>query len=164
MKSFLIYLAALFLLMAFQAVFISGAKPDLPLVLVCFYSLGHGAVLGGAFGALAGFIADSASGFLIGPNLFSKFLAALFIYNFRRKFFVWNAVLCMLFITGITAADMAFIFFYIRMFSGIEPPSLFSLTAALQVVYNSAAALLFYRVIGAEDGFPQRAPWMSANT
>lgn len=158
MKDFLLYVLAAFLLISLQAVLFKVVKPDLLLVLVCLYSLKYGGAKSMAFGSLAGLMADSASGFLIGPNIISKFFAALAVNFFREKLFRWNSMIGVVVIAGITAADMIFIYFYIRTFSGIYPADIFPGIAVLQIIYTAAAAFVLYRVIMPDKDFIQQKP------
>lgn len=158
MKDFLLYVLSAFLLISIQAVLFRGVKPDLLLVIVCLYSLKYGGARSLAFGAVAGLLADSASGFLIGPNIISKFIASAVMNFSREKLFSWNSFICMVVITGITVADIIFIYFYTRTFSGIYPADIFSGIAVLQVIYTAAAAFVFYHVIMPGKDFIQREP------
>ena len=60
MKKFLLYLVFAYLALSVQAIFFKGIKPDLILVLVCFYALGHDHLKGVAYGALTGLLIDTA--------------------------------------------------------------------------------------------------------
>ncbi len=152
MKPFLVYLSAVLLLVAVQSVFFPGVRPDLVLVIVCLYSLKYGTVKGVPFGAAAGFVLDSASGFIIGPNVISKILAVFLINYIRRKFFTWNSILCAVVILGITLVDLLWVYFFMRTFSRLLPMGLISDTAMIQAAYTSAAAFLLYHVVRPEAG------------
>lgn len=147
MKDFLLYILSAFLLIVLQAVLFKGVKPDLILVLVCLFSLKYGNTKGVAFGAVAGLMADSASGFIIGPNIISKSLAAFLINHIRRQFFTWNSLLCTVVIIGIAAIDLMFVYFFIKTFSRMSPATVLSKAAMLQVIYTAAGSFLFYHII-----------------
>ncbi|MBI4825351.1 MAG: hypothetical protein HY807_02875 [Nitrospirae bacterium] len=156
MKDFLLYTLAAFLLISLQAVLFRVVKPDLLLVLVCLYSLRYGGAKSLAFGSLAGLMADSASGFFIGPNIISKFLAAAAIIFFREKLFRWDSFICVVVISGVTAADIIFIYLYSKTFSSISPAEIFPAVAILEVIYTAAAAFVLYRVIIPDKDFMQQ--------
>ncbi len=110
MKKFLLYLLFTYIALSVQAIFFKGIKPDFVLVLVCFYSLKYGHAKGVAYGALSGLIIDVATGFIIGPNIVSKSVAAFLIGSVREKLFNWNIVTNTLLIAILSITDILIVY------------------------------------------------------
>ena len=89
MKKFLLYLFLAYVALSVQAIFFENVKPDLVLILVCFYAVRHGQLKGVAYGALTGLLIDTAGGFILGPHIVSKSLAAFLIRSVRENIFQW---------------------------------------------------------------------------
>ncbi|MDO8283119.1 MAG: hypothetical protein Q7U10_10955 [Thermodesulfovibrionia bacterium] len=156
MKDFLLYTLAAFLLISLQAVLFKVVKPDLLLVLVCLYSLRYGGAKSVAFGSAAGLMADSASGFLIGPHIISMLSASVVMNFLREKLFKWNSFIFVVVVTCVTAADIIFIYIYTKTFSTISPVDILSGAFMLEVIYTAAAAFVFYRVMMPDTDFIQQ--------
>ena len=103
MKLFLIYIVFAYLAAAVQGLFLHGIKPDLVLVLVCFYSSMERQTHYAAYGAVTGLLLDVASGFIIGPNILSKVIVAYLARKVRDNLFRWNIIIitCMIAIMSV---------------------------------------------------------------
>lgn len=149
MKNFLVYLAAAFLAIVIQAKFFAGVKPDIVLALVCLYSIRQGGIKGMAFGALTGMIIDSASGFILGPNMLSKTLAGYLSASVREKFFDWNFLLNTALVFILSVLDNLLIYVCFTQFSGISFAERSWTPSILQVAYTTMAGIILYPVIKA---------------
>ncbi|MBI4839277.1 MAG: rod shape-determining protein MreD [Nitrospirae bacterium] len=147
MKIFLVYLAAAFLSVVIQAKLFAGIKPDIVLVLVCFYSIRDRGIKGMAFGALTGMIIDSASGFILGPNMLSKAIAGYLSASIREKFFDWNFLLNTALVLILSALDNLLIYICFSQFAGISFAERSWMPSILQVVYTTLAGIILYPVI-----------------
>jgi rod shape-determining protein MreD len=127
-----------------QAIFLKGVRPDFVLVLVCFYSLRHGLEKGVAFGVVAGLLTDIASGFLIGPNIISKALAALLVRTFRENLFQWNIFINTFVITALAVIDIFLVYICVEFFSKISFSNRPIDIAIIHIFLTTAAAAVLY--------------------
>ena len=144
MKKFLLYILLSYIALSIQAIFLKGVRPDIVLVLVCFYSLRHGLAKGVVFGAAAGLLTDIASGFLIGPNIISKVLAAMLIRSIRENLFQWNIFINTFVITALAVLDMFLVYSCIEFFSKISFSDWPIDIAVIQIFLTTAAAAVLY--------------------
>jgi len=144
MKTFSFYVLLAFLLLSVQATVFSGVKPDFILVLVCFYSLRHGQMKGMIYGAFTGFLIDSASSVILGPNMFSKFLIGFMISSIRQKLFQWNIVVSASIIAIFSLMDMVLVYLFLETFAGISFAEMPFRILILQTVYTVIASLILY--------------------
>ena len=144
MKKFLLYILLSYVALSVQAIFLKGIKPDFVLILVCFYSLRHGLVNGVAFGAAAGLLMDIASGFLVGPHILSKALAALLVTILRENLFQWNIFINTLVITALAALDIFLIYICNEFFSQVSFGNRPLDVAFMQIILTTAAAAVLY--------------------
>ena len=144
MRGFLSYLLFVYLVLSVQAVVFKGAKPDLVLVLVCYYTLTFGTSRGILFGITAGLIMDSASGVLLGPNIISKSLAAFFIGSFRENLFHWNVYVNTMLVAFISIVDVLWIYICFGVFSDISFVNRSWSVSVTGILFTVAAALLAY--------------------
>jgi rod shape-determining protein MreD len=144
MRGFLSYLLFAYLVLCVQAVFFKGAKPDLVLVLVCYYTLTFGRSKGILFGVAAGLIMDSASGFLLGPNIISKSLAAFFIGSIRENIFHWNVYVNTLLVAFLSIVDALWIYICFGVFSDISFVNRSWSVSVTGILFTVVAALLAY--------------------
>ena len=110
MKNFLLYLALAYLALFVQAIFFKGVSPDLVIILVCTYSLKYGYAKGAAYGALTGLIIDTMGGFLLGPNIISKSLAAFLIWMVRGKIYQWSMFANTIMIAFLVIVDILIVY------------------------------------------------------
>ncbi|MEK6528842.1 MAG: rod shape-determining protein MreD [Nitrospirota bacterium] len=159
MKTFSFYVLLAFLLLSVQATVFSGVKPDFILVLVCFYSLRHGQMKGMIYGAFTGFLIDSASGVILGPNMFSKFLIGFMISSIRQKLFQWNIIVSALIIAIFSLMDIVLVYLFLETFAGISFTEMPFRILILQTVYTVIASLILYGFIDFEkdSGMPLRS-------
>jgi rod shape-determining protein MreD len=144
MKKFLLYILLSYIALLVQAMFLKGIRPDFVLILVCFYSLRHGLAKGVAFGAVTGLLIDIASGFLIGPNIISKALAALLVRTFRENLFQWNIFINTFVITVLTVLDIFLVYVCIEFFSKVSFSNMPFDIAIMQIFLTTAASALLY--------------------
>jgi rod shape-determining protein MreD len=147
MRVFIIYLVLAFFALSLQATIFPHMRPDLILILVCFYSLREGQMKGMVYGALVGLLIDSASGFIIGPNILSKSAAGFFFKLIRQKFFVWNMLLNTLLVCLFSIFDTILVRITLETFLGISFASRSSEMAILTVLYTTAGALIAYPLL-----------------
>ena len=145
MKTFILYLAFAFLALSVQGIFFKGVKPDLVIVLVCCYALKYGYAKGAAYGALTGLIIDTMGGFILGPNIISKSLAAFLIKMVRSRLFEWNMLVNTIMIAILVIVDILIVYLcheiflqgsYSARFWGILPKELIFTIAAAIAAYN----------------------------
>jgi len=141
---FLLYISFAYLTLALQAIFFKGIKPDFVLVLVCFYSFKYGQAKGTTYGALAGLLMDSASGFIIGPNIISKALSGFLIVKVRENIFQWNLTFNTIVITIISIMDVFIVYICIETFSKMSFHNRPWGISVMGVIYNIIFALLLY--------------------
>jgi len=146
MRLFIIYMILAFFALSFQATFFPHVKPDLVLILVCFYSIRKGQVKGMLYGALSGFLIDSASGFIIGPNILSKSIVGFFFSFIRQKFFLWNVFLNTLLIFLFSIVDILLVRAVLEIFSGVSFALRSSWIMVLSVLYTTSAGVAVYPI------------------
>ncbi len=150
MRTFLLYLFIAFLALSVQATLFTGTKPDFVFILVCFYSLKQGHIKGTAYGALTGLLIDSASGFILGPNVISKSLAGFLISSIRQKLFQWNIIINTIVIAVLLLIDVFLVYTCLEIFAGISFVNRSLEISIMQVVYTTVAALILYPVLSPE--------------
>jgi rod shape-determining protein MreD len=141
---FLLYIFFAYLALALQAIFFKGIKPDFVLVLVCFYSFKYGQARGTTYGALAGLLMDIASGFIIGPHIISKVLAALLIAKLRENIFQWNITVNTVVLTILSIMDVFIVYICFETFSKMSFSNRPWGISVMGVIYTIIAALALY--------------------
>ncbi len=156
MKTFSFYVLLTFLLLSVQATVFSGVKPDFILVLVCFYSLRYGQTKGMIYGAFTGLLIDSASGIILGPNMFSKFMIGFIISSIRQKLFQWNIIVSASVIAIFSLMDILLVYLFLETFAGISFAEMPYRILILQTLYTAIASLPLYLFFGFEkdSGMP----------
>ncbi len=150
MKNFLLYLFFAYIAFSVQGVFFESVKPDFVLVLVCCYALKYGHAKGVAYGALCGFILDVASGFIIGPNLISKSVAAFLVRSVRENFFNWSIVTNTLVIAILSVADIMLVYICHKMFIGVSFMNRPWKISLLEIIFTTVAAVIMYGFLNPE--------------
>lgn len=150
MRAFIIYLVLAYLALAAQAVFFHGIKPDLVLILVIYYAVKHEHIKGVAFGVLTGLLIDIASGFILGPNIASKALAAFLARAIRENLFRWNIIISTIIITIFLIMDIFIVYVCFETFlkmSFVNRPwgILFR-----EVIYTIVAAMILFPILSRE--------------
>lgn len=147
MRAFIIYIAIAIIAISLQSTIFPHIKPDLALILVCFYSLREGEIKGMALGAVTGLLIDSVSGFIIGPNILSKSITG-FLFNFiRQKFFFWNVFLNTLLIAIFSIVDMLIVRISLEAFLGLSFSPRVLEMAVMTVLYTSTVGLISYPIL-----------------
>ncbi|MDH4028541.1 MAG: rod shape-determining protein MreD [Nitrospirota bacterium] len=153
MTSFLLYCVLGYIALAVQAVFFKGIKPDFILVLICVYSVKYGYAKGVAYGALNGLIIDTASGFILGPNIISKAVIGFIARSIRENIFNWNIVVNTVVVAVLTVLDIFIVYMCHKTFSGILFDNRPWTVPVLETVITAAASLLMYGLLSPEkDG------------
>jgi len=143
---FLLYILFAYLALTLQTVFFKGIKPDFVLVLVCFYSLKYGQARGTTYGVLAGLLMDTASGFIIGPNIISKSLSGFLISALRENIFQWNITINTIVITVLSVMDFFIMHICFETFTKMSVHNRPWGIPVTGVIYTIIAALLWYRL------------------
>lgn len=145
MKTFLFYLFTALLAVSVQGTLLNNViRPDFLLILVCSYSLRHGQARGTAYGALTGLLLDSASGFILGPNILTKALAGFFIGPIRQKMFQWNVFISITIIGLFSLADVFLVYICLETFAGLSFFNRPLRISIMQVVYTTVLSLFLY--------------------
>ena len=150
MRAFLFYFFLALLFLSVQATIFEVTKPDFVLVLVCFYSLKYGQTRGVTYGALTGLLIDSASGFILGPNILSKFLIGFMITSIRQKLFQWNIIISTLLIAIFSLADIFLVYICLKTFAGISFVNRPMGISIMQIVYTAAVGFILYPFLNPE--------------
>ena len=150
MRAFLFYLFLALLALSVQATLFKITKPDFVLVLVCFYAIRHGQVRGMTYGAFTGLLIDSASGFILGPNILSKFLIGFMICSIRHKLFQWNIISSTVMIALFSLADIFLVYLCLKMFAGISFANRPLEISFIQVAYTTIAGFILYPLLNSE--------------
>ncbi len=151
MKAFTLYLFVAFIAVSIQAsLFFNLTRPDLVLVLVCFFSFKYGQKQGMLYGALTGLLIDSASGFIMGPNILSKAVTGYLMGATRRKFFQWNIFISTVLIGVFSFIDIYMIYICLETFAHMSFINRSFETSVLQVAYTMAAGLMLYPVLNSD--------------
>jgi rod shape-determining protein MreD len=150
MKTFLFYLLLALIALSLQATLFKGIKPDLVLILVCFYSLRYGEIKGMTYGALTGVLIDSASGFILGPNIISKSLAGFLMKSIRQKLFHWNVIISTVIIIILSVIDIFLVYISLETFSKVSFVNRSLRILIMQVIYTAVLALILYPVLNPE--------------
>ncbi|GBE03161.1 hypothetical protein BMS3Abin09_00070 [bacterium BMS3Abin09] len=146
MKNFLLYLVFAYLALSVQAIFFKGIGPDFVIVLVCCYSLKYGYAKGTAYGALTGLIIDTMGGFILGPNIISKSLAAFLIRMVRGKIFEWNMFVNTIMIALLAVIDMLIVYLCHEMFLQGSFATRLWVILPKEIIFTIAAALAAYKL------------------
>jgi rod shape-determining protein MreD len=147
---FLLYILFAYLALALQAIFFKGIKPDFVLVLVCFYSFKYGQAKGITYGALAGLLMDTASGFIIGPNIISKALSGFLIAKLRENIFQWNITVNTIIITILSIMDIFIVYICFETFLKMSLHNRPWGISVMGVIYTIIAALVLYSLLNRE--------------
>jgi rod shape-determining protein MreD len=147
---FLLYIFFAYLALTLQAIFFKGVKPDLVLVLVCFYSYKYGQARGTTYGVLAGLLMDTASGFIIGPNIISKSLSGFLISALRENIFQWNITVNTIVITILSVMDIFIVYICFETFSKMSFHNRPWGISVMGVIYTIIAALVLYPLFNRE--------------
>ncbi len=144
MKLFFIYIVLAYLAAAMQGLFFHGIKPDLILVLVCFYSTMERQTHYAAYGALTGLMLDVASGFVIGPNLLSKVIVAYLARKVRDNLFQWNIIIITCMIAILSVVDIVVTNAILETFTEMSFVNRSWSISVMGTVYTGISAMLLY--------------------
>jgi rod shape-determining protein MreD len=142
---FLLYIFFAYVTLALQAIFFKGTKPDFVLVLVCFYSFKYGQARGITYGALAGLLMDTASGFIIGPNIISKALSGFLVAKLRENIFQWNITVNTVVITILSIMDVFVVYICFGTFSKMSFSNRPWGVSIVGIIYTIISAWILYR-------------------
>lgn len=151
MKAFSLYLLIALLAISIQATLFKGTRPDFVLILVFFYSLRYGQIKGMAYGALTGLLIDSASGFILGPNIISKSLIGFLVSSIRQKLFQWNIIISTAVIVALSSVDIFLISICLETFADMSFVNRLLGISIMQVVYTTGSGLILYPLLNPEE-------------
>lgn len=89
----LLWISLTFIALSLQSTFFLKVKPDLLLLVVCFFALRHDFVKSLCFGAFSGLLLDIETGFLKGPGMLSRALIGYMVVTIRQGIFGWGRVI-----------------------------------------------------------------------
>lgn len=144
MITFLIYISLAYLALAMQGLFFYGIKPDFALVLVCFFAVRHEKGMGMVFGAFTGLLVDVSSGFILGPNIFSKAIVGFLARVIRDNLFQWNNIISAIVVAVLSLVDIFVVFTCYESFSEVSFVNRSWGISAAGIAYTIATALIFY--------------------
>lgn len=144
MKSFIQYLILALVGIALQSVLFRTVKPDIVIILVCFYTLISGFFRGVVFGATTGLILDSSSDFVIGPHILSKISVVFFVDLMRKKIFFWGPGLHFFMMVAVSIIDILIVRLCLEAFPGVSYAAGLPFNPVKQVIFTSFLSLLFY--------------------
>lgn len=150
MMVFIKYLLLALVGMSLQSVLFRTVKPDIIIILVCFYTLRYGQFRGVAYGAATGLILDSASGFIIGPNILSKIIAVFFVAFIRRRVFFWGPAFNILMILVVSLFDILIVRICLETFTAISYSGRLPHITVMQVVLTSVFSLIMFPFFNTE--------------
>jgi rod shape-determining protein MreD len=130
--------------MSLQAVLFKDVKPDLVIILICFYTLRYGQLRGVVYAVLAGMVLDSANGFILGPNILGKATAAFFVGLVRSKIFFWNRVINSMVVAAVTLIDILIVRGCLEVFLDISYSNAMTELLIMQAVLTTAVSLIVY--------------------
>ncbi|UCD34600.1 MAG: rod shape-determining protein MreD [Nitrospiraceae bacterium] len=153
MKPLVLYLLMSYAALTAQAVFFTGTKPDVVLILVCFFALRYGQLKGMTYGALSGLVMDIACGFVLGPHIISKSVAGFVIGAVREQLFQWNIIINTIVVTFFAVVNIALVYLIFETFSRVSFDSRSSLLSLLEVVYTVLASIALYPLFRPDRGY-----------
>lgn len=144
MKTFIIYTLFTYLALCIQAILFKGVKPDLVLVLICFYSLRQGQMRGLAYGAFSGLLLDTVSGFILGPHMISKSIAGYFIGILKEQLFQWNFIISTFVVIVFSIVNIVVVYLVFETFSRVSFANRSFELSVMEVIYTIIASLALY--------------------
>jgi len=150
MKIFSFYFLLALLALSIQATLFKGAKPDLILLLVFFYSLRHGHIKGMAYGALTGLLIDFASGFILGPNTMGKASIGYIVPSVKQKLFEWNVFISAAMVIIFSILDIFLVYVSLETFANISFVNRPLNLSVMQVIYTAMIGVILYPVLNHE--------------
>ncbi len=147
MNTLLVYLLVSYLALSVQAVFFSGIKPDLVLILVCAYALKYGHARGTVYGILSGLLIDTMSGFVLGPQMISKSLTGFLIGSLKDHLFQWNLFVNTLAVAVFAVINLLCVYAIYETFSSVSFVNRSLEISFMEILYTVIAALVLYPAI-----------------
>jgi len=144
MKNALYYIFLLYVALAAQAIFFTGIKPDLVLIIVCYYALKYGRTKGVCYGAFAGLLIDTVNGFILGPHMLSKLLAGFFLKTVRENLFQWNIYINAVAMVVFSFINIVIVYMCLDFFSNISLANRTIGTSAMEILYTVLFSLALY--------------------
>ena len=152
MKNALYYIFLLYVALAAQAIFFTGIKPDLILIIVCYYALKYGRTKGVCYGAFAGLLIDTVNGFILGPHMLSKLLAGFFLTTVRENLFQWNIYINTVAMVVFSFINIVIVYMCLDFFSKISLVNRTIGTSAMEILYTVLFSLVLYPFFKPEIG------------
>ena len=142
--AFFFWISLSFFAVALQSIIFWGPKPDIVLVLVCFYALRKKVLASTLYGAISGIIVDVSHGFIIGPSIISKFLVGYVVSSIRQRFFVWGFILNTFVIFFMTFIDHIVMFICLSTFLNTPLDARTSESLLSDSILTALTSLLLY--------------------
>ncbi|MEF9426644.1 MAG: rod shape-determining protein MreD [Candidatus Mariimomonas ferrooxydans] len=106
---------------------------------------------GTAYGMLTGLLVDSASGFILGPNILTKALCGFFIEAIRQKMFQWNAFISAAIIGFFSLADIFLVYICLETFADLSFFNRPLRISIMQIVYTTVLSLFLYPFLNPQE-------------
>jgi rod shape-determining protein MreD len=146
MTSFLLYILIAFAAVSVQATFFTGIRPDLVLVITCFYALRAGRGKGLVYGALAGVLVDAVNGLILGPHMLGKSLAAYYVRTMRNNMFQWNGFINLVSIILFSSMNVLVVWLCFSIFTDISFVNRSIWYSVKEVIFTVFVSILLYPV------------------
>jgi rod shape-determining protein MreD len=144
MKNVICYIFLLYVALAVQAIFFTGIKPDVVLIIVCYYALKYGRIKGVCYGAFAGLLIDTVNGVILGPHMLSKLLAGFYLKTVRENLFQWNIYINTVSMVIFSFINIVIVYLCLDFFSKISLVNRTIGTSAVEILYTVLFSLVLY--------------------
>jgi len=152
MKNLTVYIILAYFALMVQSLFFGNTKPDLILVLVCFFAVRNGLTNSLFYGTFCGLLLDLTSGFMIGPNMISKSIASLLTRTIRNNLLEWSGVVNILVIAVMSIIDVVIVYSSIEIFSMVSFSNRAWDAAIWHVLFTAVAGLILYSILHPDKG------------
>jgi|SRR3990172_11222546 len=136
-----------FAAIALQSTLFSGPRPDLLLILVCFYALKHDVVPSLIFGAVSGLLMDVSNGFIIGSAVLSKAFTAYVVVSVKQIIFGWGWIIHSFIIFFSAVMDYVIFLIFLNTFSHISNYSRTLESFFWDIAYTTIFGLILFPLI-----------------
>ena len=144
MIKFVLWTLLAFLAIAFESTLFTGSRPDLLLILVCFYALKHDLMQSLLFGAVSGLLFDAANGFIIGSAVISKVLTGFVVVSVKKIIFGWGRIVHSFIIFLSAVMDYLIFFICLNTFNPIPSYSRSLESIILDIAYTTLFGLILF--------------------
>jgi len=123
-----------------------GAKPDIVLVCIVFYSIFKGPVKGGIIGGIAGLLEDLFIGNFIGPMLLGRLLLGIAVGYFGKNIYKESIIIPVMVLFIATTFSNAYLWIFNLIFDNPVSWMYFVKISLLQGAYNMIFMPFFYLI------------------